>query len=301
MAYLGPFNSGAARVSIPVLNHAGLVMVSPVATYPGLTRGVLGMAQDEPDRYYPTAVRNFARTVPADDWQGIAGAKWAKQLGARRVAAVIANEAYGESLGAVFVNSARSLGLEVSIATSITGREPDYQALAGRLKSARPDLVYFAGITQDNAGRLFKDLRAGLGPDVKLMGPDGIYEDAFIEAAGPAAEGVYATFGAAPPDKLTGAGADWRQAYVDRFGSQPEAYASYGYDAARVVLNAIAAAGTADRSAIRDAVMATTDFDGLVGTWSFDANGDVTASQMSGRQIKNGRFDEANAILIPVP
>jgi branched-chain amino acid transport system substrate-binding protein len=142
------------------------------------------------------------------------------------------------------------------------------------------------------------DLRAVLGYDVKLMAPDGIYEQAILDDAGEAAEGAYVTFGGVPPRKLTGKGAEWYQTYKQKFNSEPEAYAAYGYDAMKVALEAIRRAGVKDRAAIRDAVLATRDFEGVLGTWSFDENGDTTLTTMSGRQIKDGKFDDANAVLI---
>ncbi len=287
--------------SIPILNASGLVMVSSANTYPGLTRKVAGVQEDEPERYYAYDVRNYARTVPADDWQGIAAAKWAKQLGVRKAAVVNDGQRYGVGLQSTFIEAATANGIQIVGSGYVDTKGPRYRDILASIAKSGPELVFYAGTTDTDPGTLFKDLRSTLGPNVKLMGGDGIYEEAFLKAAGAAAEGVYVTFGGAPPNKLTGAGADWRQAYVDRFDRQPEVYASYAYDATRVVLKAIEAVGSKDRAAIRDAVMSTADFEGLLGTFSFDANGDVTASQMSGRQIRNGRFDDTNAVLIPVP
>ena len=73
MVYIGTFNSGAAKVSIPILNQAGLVMISPANTYPGLTKPGKGEA-GEPEKYYPNGKRNYTRVVPADDLQGAAAA-----------------------------------------------------------------------------------------------------------------------------------------------------------------------------------------------------------------------------------
>ena len=84
MVYLGTFNSGAAQLSIPILCRSNLAMVSPANTYPGLTKPGKGEA-DEPDKFYPQCKRNYARVIPADDLQGVAGANWAKQAGAQRV------------------------------------------------------------------------------------------------------------------------------------------------------------------------------------------------------------------------
>ena len=85
IAYLGPFASGAAEVSLPVLNQAGpLIMISPSNTVPGLTKP--GYGPDEPDVYYPSGVRNYVRVVTADDVQGNADANFMyTQLGVKTV------------------------------------------------------------------------------------------------------------------------------------------------------------------------------------------------------------------------
>jgi branched-chain amino acid transport system substrate-binding protein len=130
------------------------------------------------------------------------------------------------------------------------------------------------------------------------MGPDGIYEQAFLDDAGDAGEGTYVTFGGVAPSKLTGKGAEWYRAYKAKFSQEPEAYAAYGYEAARVALDAIRRAGRADRAAVREAVFATRNYEGVLGTWSFDPNGDTSLSAMSGREVKAGKFDDANAVTL---
>src|SRR5260221_2835096 len=71
VAYLGTFNSGAAKLSIPILNQSGpLVRISPAHTYPGLTIAAPGITvEGEPGKYYPSGVRNYARVAPADIYQ----------------------------------------------------------------------------------------------------------------------------------------------------------------------------------------------------------------------------------------
>jgi branched-chain amino acid transport system substrate-binding protein len=172
--------------------------------------------------------------------------------------------------------------------------------MASRVRSSGADLVYFGGITQNNAGQLVKDLRAVGGNELKIMGPAGLVETAFLNAAGEAAEGVYVTFGGVAPSRLTGTGAAWNQAYQEQYG-EPEAFASYAYDATKAALEAIRRAGVKDRASIRDALFATQGFDGVLGTWSFDEHGDTTLTTMSGRQVKNGAFDEANAVTLTAP
>ena len=293
MIYIGTFNSGAAKISIPVLNAANLVMISPANTYPGLTKPGKGEA-NEPDVYYPSKTRNYTRVVPADDLQGAAGANWSKELGATKVFILDDTELYGKGIADVFEATAKKIGLTVVGREGIDGKAADYRALAAKILDAAPDLVYYGGITQNNAGQLWKDIK-GEGFKGNMMGPDGIAETAFIEAAGDAAEGTYTTFGGLPGDKLEGKGAEWYKAYSAKFGVV-EPYTSYGYEAANVALAAIEKSCSKDRAAVRDAVFATKDFDGILGKWSFDANGDTTLTGMSGSQVKSGKFEFVQVI-----
>jgi branched-chain amino acid transport system substrate-binding protein len=298
MVYVGTFNSGAAKVSIPILNQANLVMISPANTYPGLTKPGKG-EPNEPDIYYPNGVRNYSRVVPADDLQGAVAANWSKQLGATKVYILDDTELYGHGIALVFAETATKVGLGVvGGPEGIDSKASDYRALATKIRGSGADLIYYGGITQNNAGKLFKDLRSVIGPDIKLMGPDGIYEQAFLDDAGDAAEGVYITFGGVPPTKLAGKGAEWYSSYRSKFNAEPEAYAAYGYESMKVALEAIQRAGRKDRAAIRDAVFATRDYDGVLGKWSFDRNGDTSLTTMSGRQVKDGKFDDANAVTL---
>lgn len=291
VAYIGTFNSGAAKLSIPILNQANLVMVSPANTYPGLTKQGKGEA-NEPNVYYPNGKRNFARVVPADDLQGSAAANFAKLLGVKRVYILDDQELYGKGIADIFDSTAKKLGLQVLGHEGIDPKATDYKALMTKIKALNPDLIYFGGITSNNAGQLVKDMRnVGMTPaQVKFMGPDGIFDQAFIDAAGKDAEGSYATFGGVPAKELKGAGKTWYESYKKQYNAEPEAYAAYGYEAAKAVVNGINKVCKNDRAAIRDAVMNTKDFKGLLGTWSFDANGDTTLTTLSGNQVKNGKW-----------
>jgi branched-chain amino acid transport system substrate-binding protein len=299
VAYIGTFNSGAAKISIPILCKAGIPMVSPANTYPGLTKAE-NVEPGEPDKYYADCKdgkKNYFRVVPADDLQGKVAADWAKELGVTKVYVIDDSQIYGKGVADVFDASAEAAGLEVLAHDQITGKETDYKALAQSIKSAAPDLVYFGGITQQNAGQLWKDIRAAL-PDVKMMGPDGISEQAFLDAAGSAAEGSYITFGGLSPSEYTDSAAEFRDEYKAKYGGELESYTIYGYEAANVVLTAIETAiegGASDAAAIRagtlDALRATQDYEGVLGTWSFDANGDTSLTTFSGQIVKSGKIE----------
>jgi branched-chain amino acid transport system substrate-binding protein len=298
VGYIGTFNSGAAKIVIPILCKAGIAMVSPANTYPGLTKPGKGTA-DEPGIYYPDGCsHNYFRVVPADDLQGDAGANWAQSMNLTKVYILDDTEIYGKGIADVFEASAKAIGLDVKGHDQAPGKATDYKALAAKIAAAGPDLVYYGGITQNNAGQLWKDLKEAM-PNVALMGPDGIYEQAFLDAAGDAAEGTYLTFGGTTADQYTGDAAKFRDDFKAKYGvTDLEVYTIYGYEAANVLVAAIetaSKAGAKDAAALRAGVITalqnTKDFKGVLGTWSFDQNGDTSLKVFSGTQVKGGKFE----------
>jgi branched-chain amino acid transport system substrate-binding protein len=133
---------------------------------------------------------------------------------------------------------------------------------------------------------------ASAGINALLMVPDGCREQVFIDSAGAAnLEGrCFVTFGGLPPEKLTGKGSDFVEKYRQRYGEPPEAYAVYGYEAACVALRAIREAGSKDRRAIADAALAIREFDGALGRWGFDDNGDTTLRTLTVSGVRDGHF-----------
>ncbi len=305
VAYLGTFNSGAAKLSIPILNQAGpLAMVSPANTYPGLTKPGKGEA-DEPDKYYPSGTRNYARVVAADDIQGAVAARFVKNdLKANTVYILDDNELYGKGVADVFDKTAQEIGLTVIGHESIDPKAADYKALMTKISTSNggnpPDAIYVGMVVDNNAAQLVKDKVAIMGDQskVKFVGPDGIQTQAFIDGAGTdLAEGVYASVGGLPFDKLPAAAQQFKKDYDAKYGGDlNEPYAVYGYEAMNVALKAIedvcAKGGNpTDRKAVNDAVFAIKDFSGVLGTWSFDANGDTSLTDMTFYLVKGGKFE----------
>ncbi len=290
MAYIGTYNSGAAKISMPILNQAGIVMVSPANTYPGLTKPGTGEA-NEPAVYRPSGKINYFRVVPADDIQGDVAATFAKETGFKKVFILDDRELYGKGVAGVFERVAKKLGMTVAGHEGIDAKAANFRSLVTKIKSTGADLVYFGGTTQSGAGQLAKDLVAG-GAKVKIMMPDGCRETALIESAGQEnLEGrAYVTFGGLPPSQLRGKGREFYEAYKKKYNAEPEAYAVYGYESGLVALTGIQRAGKKDREAIRAAVASLRDMDGALGKWSFDANGDTSVKVMVVEEIKNGQF-----------
>jgi branched-chain amino acid transport system substrate-binding protein len=290
MIYIGPYNSGAAKISMPVLNRAGLAMISPANTYPGLTKPGLGEA-NEPDTYRPSGKINYFRVVPTDDLQGAVGARWAQKLGARSVYILDNRELYGRGIANMFEQTADDLGIKVVGREGIDPKAPEYKSLMTKIKGLDPDFVFYGGNTQTNGGQIAKDLVA-VGLRSRLMVPDGCFDTPFIDAAGApnVNDRTYITFGGLPADQLTGLGAAFLASYRARYGLDPEAYAVYAYVAAQVAIDSIRRAGKKDREAVRAAVAAYKADDSALGPFSFDENGDTTMTVMSGNMVKDGKF-----------
>jgi len=209
---IGTFNSGAAEIMIPILNRApgGPVgMVSPANTYVGLTHAGPGTAAGEPGKYYPTRKRNYVRVVAADDFQGAADAMLAKnQLNVKKIYILNDKEAYGLGVSTNLKNALAKLGgVKVVGFESWDPKASSYEALANKIKAKGADGVFVGGLICENGGKLVKDLRAGLGTKVKLMGPDGFTPiSAVVQGAGSAAEGMTVSVAGLPNRQLKGAG-----------------------------------------------------------------------------------------------
>ena len=295
VGWIGPFNSGCAATQIPTLNEAGLAMVSPANTYIGLTKP--GGEPDEPDKYYPTGERNYARVIVADDKQGQAGAALLVEEDVESVYILDDKETYGKGLADQFQKAAEGEGIEVLGREGIDGSASNYRSLMNKVAQAEPDAVYFGGIIENNAAQLIKDkVGAGMPNDeVLFVGPDGIFVDELLGQAGDAANGIYVTFGGLPESELSAEGQEFVETYESKYDDEIQPYTAYAYEAANVMLDAIEraadeAGGVPERQAVIDEVFATEDFEGVLGTWSFDDEGDTSLTELSVQTVDGGEF-----------
>jgi DNA-binding SARP family transcriptional activator/ABC-type branched-subunit amino acid transport system substrate-binding protein len=277
LGVVGPLNSGCAAVQIPIVNQApggALAMISPANTHTGLTRPYPGMRPGEVEERYPSGERNFFRIAAADHLQAVAGAQLVEELGARRLFVLTDGDPY---FGTDVVTAARNLGLEVVGSTSWRAEARSYERLARRIARARADAVFLGGFLYLNGGTLVRDLRARLGPDVALVAPDhfGPVAD-LIEAAGPAAKGMYLSVYGVPNGRLPPRGRQFLGEFeATRAGEPSPSYsAAYAAQAAEILLDAIARSdGT--RSSVTEELRRTTVEDGILGDIRFDENGDL--------------------------
>jgi branched-chain amino acid transport system substrate-binding protein len=246
VAVMGTYNSGCAKIEVPVLEQAaggGMLMVSHANTNPGLTKT---WDTGEPDKYYPNGTRNYARVITTDDYQGAAAAQFAaKDLKVKNCYIVNDNETYGQGVGKAFSDEATKQGITILGNTAWDGKQPNYTALFTSIKAKNPDCVYVAGIFDNNGGQLVKDKVSILGDNtkVKLIGPDGFtgYPDLDKLAQG---QGMYLSFAGLSTAQLRtagGAGAKLLDAYKAKYGQDPPTdYALYGVAAVQVIVQAIA-------------------------------------------------------------
>jgi branched-chain amino acid transport system substrate-binding protein len=291
IGYLGEFNSGASAISIPILNEAGVLQVSPSNTATGLTRS-LGADKGEPDKYYPSGKRTYGRVVPADHIQGAAQVSYQKDNGCTKTYLLNDKEVYGAGLAKNVVAAAKTQGLTIAGNAGIDPKAANYRSVATTIKATGADCVFFGGITDNNAVQLFKDLHAAM-PTAKLFGPDGVAETAFFSKLGSSVEkSVYITNPTLDPKLYPASGQEFFKTYKAKYGADPEAYAIYGYEAMGVLLEAIKNAGAKgnDKQAVIDAFFKIKNRESVLGTYSIDENGDTTLSDYGGDRVVGGKL-----------
>jgi branched-chain amino acid transport system substrate-binding protein len=298
--YLGTLNSGAAKVSIPILNEAQIPMVSPANTYVGLTSDEPGSEAGEPEKYYPTGERTYARVAPRDSIQGAAMVTLMKAEGCTKVAMTNDKEVYGAGLARVIEMAAKQQGLTLTGNNAIDKNASNYRALAAQAKGAGADCYVYAGITANNAVQQFKDFAAALGPDARLYGPDGVCDGGFAneqDGGIPAnvAVQVKCTVPTLTPEEYPPAGQEFFKTYQEKYGHTADPYAIYGYEAMSLALDAIERSETGERADVLKAILATKDRDSVLGVYSIDANGDTSLGTYGAYTIKDNKlvFDQA--------
>jgi branched-chain amino acid transport system substrate-binding protein len=278
---VGNFNSNVGLASIPISNAAGVVQITPSQTNPTLTKGAAAAA-------LRTKPNNYFRICTTDDLQGPVAADYAfKALKARKVAIIDDTETYGKGIADEFEKEFKRLGGQVLSHDGIPKGTQDFHAILTKVKSENPDLLFFGGVTTTGGGLIRKQM-----PDVGLKalyeGGDGIVEDEFLKVAGDTAEGTYGTVAALDATKVASA-KGFIDAYTAKFKEDPGAYSANAYVAAKVIIDAVRAVGP-DRAKVRAHVAALRNYRSIVGTFSFDANGDTTNRVISIYVVKDGKW-----------
>jgi branched-chain amino acid transport system substrate-binding protein len=288
---LGTFNSGCAKIEVPIANEASLAYVSPANTAVGLTHVGPGSEPGEPEKYYPSGTRNYARVVTPDDVQGQIDASYMKdKLGITKVFILDDKDAYGKGVADAFEQAAKDVGLEVAGHEGWDANAQNYKALMTQIKSTGADGIFIGGISCFNGGQLVKDKVAVVGDNdtVKTVVSDGFVQASLFDEAG--ADNVEGIYGSAPtlnPDDLPGAGKEFNAKVEQQFG-KPEVYTAYAVAALQMMLAALENSDGTRQSVVENLLSAQADT--VVGPIKFDENGDPADKFESIFQGKGGNW-----------
>jgi branched-chain amino acid transport system substrate-binding protein len=282
---VGTFNSGCAKIIVPIINRASLGMVSPANTNVGLTKK---WDPGEPEKYYPTGKRNYARVVATDDVQGPADALWTQSLGVKKVYVLNDKQTYGFGVATTYQKAAKKIGLTVVGFKGWDAKQSSYEALANAIKASGAQAVFLGGIACNNGAKLMQDIKA-VNPGIKLQMPDGFSDP---KANGAVANGAYISVAGSSPKDLKGKGATFVKSFGKSVGATPNPYAAYGAQAMQVMLAAVAKGG-GDRAKTTAGLFGMHVTNGILGDFTINAAGDTNLAPIT-------IYKQAGAKLLPV-
>jgi branched-chain amino acid transport system substrate-binding protein len=290
IAYLGEFNSGASAISIPILNQANILQVSPSNTYVGLTRAQ-GADKGEPDKYYPAGKRTYGRVVPADHIQAAAQVTYQKDEGCKKTYILNDKEVYGKGIAGQVESIGKAQGLQIAANEGIDTKAANFRSVATKVKTSGADCMFFGGITQNKGVQLFTDVNAA-NPTLKLFGPDGVADVFVTKISSKVAAQTYITNPTLDPKLYPPAAQDFFKRFKEKYSRDPYPYAIYGYEAMKVALLAIQNAGDKgnDRQAVIDAFFKIKDRDSVLGKYSIDENGDTTLTDYGANRVRDKKL-----------
>jgi branched-chain amino acid transport system substrate-binding protein len=276
--------SGSTEVAIPIYGDAGIVMMSPSATTPDLTRR-------------GSAV--FNRVAFHDEMQAEFAANYIYEtLGVRKIAIMHDGGAYGQNLAEMTGEFFEGLGGTVVGSEGITPGEGDYSAPLAAIAAQEPELIYYGGYDTDAAVLVTQMAGAGL-EGVKFFGCDGTYGTNYLDLTGDAAEGTFSTYVPIPEsDAFSKFKADYEAAYGDEQGKLSP-FSPHAYDSMTILLDAIEDVAVESgssliipRKALADAVRATENYAGLTGTITCSDTGECAAASILFMEVKGGDWVE---------
>jgi len=295
IGYLGEYNSGISKVTIPILNKAGVPQVSPANTYVGLTTDEPGSEAGEPEKYYPTGKRTYARVVPKDTIQGAALAKAAQSQDCKSIRIWNSKTTYSAGLARNVEMAAKDAGLTVEGNDGIDPKAPNYRSLASKIKA---DCFIWTGEIEFNGIQVIKDAAAA-SDDVKLLAGDG---QCLNDTADPkkglppeVAARFQCTIATLDPKAFGPEGKKFFADYGKQFDEpSPDPYAIYGYESMALLLDAIDRAakkgGDLTRQKVVDELLNTKNRKSVLGTYSIDKNGDTSLTDYGLYKVEDGKL-----------
>ena len=272
VAVLGEVSSSRSLAAAPICQSNKIPMISPSSTNPRVTQ--IG------DYIF--------RVCFIDPFQGLVMAKFAANtLKLKKVAILVdVRNDYSVGLQTFFRQNFRQLGGEIVAEQSYSEGDSDFKAQLTQIKAANPEAIYVPGYYTEVA-TIARQSRE-LGMTMPLLGGDGWDSPRLFEIGGDALNGCYLSNHYSVDDpspaiqKFVG---DYRGKYKE----VPDALAALGYDAARILADAITRAGSTGSDKIRDALAATKDFPGVTGKITINAERNAIKPAVILR-IENGKF-----------
>ncbi|MBL8758199.1 MAG: ABC transporter substrate-binding protein [Phycisphaerae bacterium] len=253
-AVLGEVASSLSMAAAPICQEAGVPMISPSSTNPQVTA--------KGDMIF--------RVCFIDPFQGLVCAKFAHQNLKAKKAAVLVDQAqaYSTGLRDQFKRNFEKLGGQVVAEQSYNGGDQDFTAQLTNIRAAGVDVIFIPGYYTD-VGNIALQARK-LGVTTPLLGGDGWDSEELPKIAGKAIQGCYYSNHYAPdqPDSRV---QEFIKKYQSEFGgATPDGLAALGYDAAKILFDAMARAKSLSGKDLRDALAGTKEFKGVTGTISID-------------------------------
>jgi branched-chain amino acid transport system substrate-binding protein len=283
LGVIGTYNSGCAAEEIPILNKAGVAMISPGNTNVCLTEPSPICEDGQPESLYPTGERNYVRVVPNDAYQGAALAEFAKQQGIAHPYVLYASkDPTSTGQAEDFRGAAEAEGLQLAGFATWDQKASGYADLFKKVQATDADGVVLAGLIEENGAQVIKDKVAVLGSNEKmpLVAFDGFAQQSTIDKSGSSAHGMFASVPGRAPENLTGAGSTLVRDLQSRIGDQAvEQFAPDAGEAAAVLLDAVGMAGT-DRAGVVKAVFQTHG-GGIIGKYALTPSGDPSVGPIT--------------------
>ncbi|HEY0068683.1 MAG TPA: branched-chain amino acid ABC transporter substrate-binding protein [Chloroflexia bacterium] len=290
VAYIGPYASGGAMVSLPILNQAGLLQALPVATWPGLTQP--GWATGEPSRYYPTGKQTMVRLTPPDSAQARVAARKAKDMGASSALIVSDGSDYSNGMASAFKEEAEKLNVEVVGLLNVSASAEEWSSAL-----AKTDVVFFAPSNLSSATSAASRI-AEHPPSIGVFATDVLLSDRLFQQDRASMEGWYVTFNGDATPGGPGLFDDFAGRFEQRFSVRPSQYAANAYDVTAAILAAAARVGV-DRGKILEEVLGGSYEEGVAGPLRFEANGDIRGGSLTLYRLLGGEYVRQEALAAP--
>lgn len=279
VAIIGSYGSGVSIAAGDIIKNAKIPAMGASCTNPMVTQG---------NEYY-------FRACFLDPFQGRVMANYALGQGAKTAAVIMQNgDDYSVGLGKFFIDAFKDLTGDpnsVIDESYFQTNDTDFNAILTNVKAKNPDVI-FAPSSATTAPLIIKQARA-LGIDALIMGGDTWENPAIVDVAGKDAEGIVLSTFFDENDPMTEEAKKFVEGYKKELGDKEPiipAVAALGYDAYLLVLDAIERAGTTDGPAIKDALNATKDFEGVTGIINFTEEGDADKNMAVIKTVKDGKF-----------